>query len=239
MSKPLVSVVMAAYNCSEYIAESIESILQQCFTDFEFIIIDDGSTDDTSSIIQSFILDKRVKVLQQANKGVTDALNHGISHANGKYITRQDADDLSLPSRMQKQIEFLERNPDYGVIGSNVQLIDRYGGNLGYSSFPTEHCHILAVLRTRNCFVHGSVTFKKSLFDAVSGYCPDFLLAQDYDLWLRMSNLCKVANLSEVLYNYRQLESSLSGRFADLQKDFIQRARARFFALQGKQGGTQ
>ena len=220
-----VSVVMPVHNCARYVRTAIDSILNQTFTDFEFIIIDDGSIDGTSSILLETATAPRVRVISQENMGLTRSLNKGVALARGKYIARQDADDISLLTRLEMQVDFLETHSDFGLVGSFVELIDEHGAVLQAIEPPIDNDQIQHYLPIRNCFIHGSVMIRKTSFDRVGGYRIEFPLAQDYDLWLRISESFKVANIPQVLYQYRKTKDGISYRMSALQETYIQIAK--------------
>lgn len=203
MSKtPTASVIMSVYNGEKYLRESIESILNQTFTDFEFIIIDDGSTDETKKIIASY-QDSRIVFISRANKGLVASLREGIQKARGKFIARQDDDDVSEKDRLKKMIETLEANPEIGLIGSARQNIDEAGNKLDIITMPLSNADIRLYLCYHNPFCHGSIMFKKSDYVKVGGYEEGFVPAEDYRLWTRLLEVTKGMNLPDVLYTYR------------------------------------
>ncbi|PKN13217.1 MAG: hypothetical protein CVU69_02635 [Deltaproteobacteria bacterium HGW-Deltaproteobacteria-4] len=199
---PLVSVVMSVYNGERYLREAVDSILRQTFTDFEFIIINDGSTDGTREILESY-QDERIVLIHQENMGLTKSLNKGIALARGKYIARQDADDFSLPERFATQVSFLDRECDISMVGSAVQVVDKSGEVLTTFKNPTGSSEIKEILKKYNCFWHGSVMFRRECLTSVGCYNERFGTAQDYDLWLRYSEKLNLANLPEPFYAYR------------------------------------
>lgn len=197
MTNPQISVVMPAYNAEKYVAEAINSILAQTFTDFEFIIINDASTDSTKNIIESF-QDPRIKLIKnEQNQGVAKSLNIGISAAKGKYIARMDADDISLPERFQTQFNFMEKNPDIDICGS---WMETFGDNQRIVKVPEQHNEIKDELFFLCSMLHPTIIFKKNL---TLQYSSDFPRAEDYDLWSRTINELKFANIPEVLLLYR------------------------------------
>jgi glycosyltransferase involved in cell wall biosynthesis len=203
LNKRDITVLMPAYNAAPYIGMAIESILAQTFTDFEFLIINDGSKDDTLSIIQSYN-DPRIKLINQQNKGLIDTLNDSIKLAEGKYIARMDADDICLPHRLQVEYDFLEANPDYVLVGSDADIIDKDGNFLlKLTPVAYEHEEIAARVDEKCPFNHPSVMFKKqAVIDA--GYYPKNALSfEDHLLWKEMLMIGKVKNLNEVLVHYR------------------------------------
>lgn len=211
LKRPLVSVVLPVYNGSEYLSEAITSILGQTYPNFELIIIDDGSTDDSAAIISSF-RDGRIRFLQQENRGIVATLNRGIELAGGRYIARQDADDMSLPERFSRQVSFLESHPEYGMVGTWAEI---WQGRA-----PGQHSHRWAPddlalkfdLLFDNPFVHSSMMVRKSALHEVGLYSMRgrAQYPEDYELWSRIARRFKVANIPEVLHIYREVPRSLS-----------------------------
>jgi glycosyltransferase involved in cell wall biosynthesis len=199
---PKISVVMSVYNGEKHLRESIDSILNQTFTDFEFIIINDGSTDHTKQILESYS-DPRIRLFHQKNIGLTKSLNRGLNVANGEYIARQDADDISLPNRLEIQLQSMRSNRSLVLVGSFVHVINSHGRKLHLIKYPTHSDQIRDSLLERSCFCHGSVIFDKGLVNRLGGYCEEFKYAQDYDLWLRVSEHAEVSNIASPLYKLR------------------------------------
>lgn len=201
---PLVSVVMPVYNAEKYVASAITSILQQTYTYFEFIIIDDGSTDNTLTIVNSF-KDKRIKVFKnQLNSGVVATLNRGLDLAQGKYIARIDADDIALPNRLQKQVDFLNNNEYYGIVGTRIKHMigdDNTPTNAeSVIAFDDHHIRFRALFYTP--FMHPTVMVRAFLIKKLK-YDANFEIAEDYNLWFEILKLTKGKNLNEVLLYYR------------------------------------
>lgn len=200
---PLVSVVMSVYNGEKYLRESIESILNQTFTDFEFIILDDGSVDDTKNIIKNY-KDDRIVLISHENQGLVSSLNKGIKMAKGKYIARQDADDISMTNRLQKQVEHLERYPETELLGTCFRYIDEQSKTTGASVIlPTRSLDLKARMLFSNAFGHGTTMFSKSVFNQVGGYREKYGANEDFDLWRRIAYGYTIANLPDILYSYR------------------------------------
>lgn len=198
--KPLISVVMPVYNCSAYVGEAINSILNQTFSDFEFIIVDDCSTDDSLSIIRSFAsLDKRIKVVcNKRNLGVTKSLNVGLSHARGTYIARMDADDIAVVDRFKLQVELLR---SYDIVGGWIQFMSQSGKRLSVREYSAD---VSSRIKYESPLAHPTVMFKRSLFDAYGGYDERFNAAEDYDLWLRYYTKGALFGMvSQVVFYYR------------------------------------
>jgi O-antigen biosynthesis protein len=213
---PLVSVVMSVYNGDRFVREAVESILSQTFKSFEFIIINDGSTDGTRSILESFT-DERIVLVHQGNIGLTRSLNKGISLARGKYLARQDADDVSNPERLKKQVVFMEENPAVGLLGSRFEFIDEAGLVTRQAFLPLENEVLQEKLINICQFCHSSVLVRKELLDQVGGYREYFKYAQDYDLWLRLSEKCEIRNLPEFLVQWRESGDAISSENILLQ----------------------
>jgi hypothetical protein len=199
---PLVSVVMPVYNAAPYVRNAVDSILGQTFHDFEFIIINDGSTDNTTSIIDGY-RDPRVLIITQANHGLVYSLNRGIELARGTYIARMDADDVSLPDRLAKQVEMFAKEPGLCVVGTSIIRIDEAGKQLGMECYLAHDAELRQDLAIRCPFAHGSVLMRTSAVQQVGGYRQEFWPAEDYDLWRRMAAVGQLANSLEPLYQYR------------------------------------
>jgi glycosyltransferase involved in cell wall biosynthesis len=206
-----VSVVMTVYNAERFLKGAIESVLNQTYTNFEFIIVNDGSTDRSLEIINSF-KDVRINVIDQENSGVSRAANRAIGIAKGKYIARLDADDISIESRFQKQIQFLNENTDYSAIGSNAIITDIDGNYLYTSKLPTNWEELQTRIPKFPIF-NSSAIFKKDDFIKVGGYNTTFCngnYAEDRILWYQLSALGKITNLEDVLIKHRYSPLSLS-----------------------------
>lgn len=234
--KPLVSVVMSVYNGEKYLEEAINSILNQTFKDFEFIIINDCSTDRTSEILQSYN-DVRIKIINNENNvGLTKSLNKGLKIARGQYVARMDADDISMPERLEKQVSFMVSCSEIGVLGTNAFQIGIHNQELGPiypNCFPLKNEAIKKELeKGLNYIIHGSVMFRKMLLTQVTGYNPLYKVSQDYDLWLRMMDLTDFENFSERLYCWRVSPDNINS-----SKRYLQNASA-VLALECYKGQT-
>ena len=214
----LISVILAAYNAEKYLCEAVASILDQTFTDFEFIVIDDGSRDSTLAMLHSF-KDPRLKIISRPNKGLTPTLNEGLSLATGEFIARMDADDVSLPIRFEKQVAFLRQYPEVVCVGSRVTTIDPYGSPLQDTDHKLTHDEIEAdLLRGIGwSIVHPAAMMRRDAVMRVGGYREQFKTSQDLDLWLRLGEVGKLANLPEPLVKYRQHFESVASTKADEQ----------------------
>ncbi|WP_234786789.1 glycosyltransferase family 2 protein [Mycolicibacterium monacense] len=201
---PLVSVLLPAYNSELYISRAIESILSQSLRDIELIIIDDGSTDRTSSIINRYIEDVRVKIITQTNSGLAAALNAGLEVANAPYVARMDADDISETLRLASQFEFMQNNADVCLVGTQItRVVGPDAKVVDSSSFPVDHAHILPRLRQGvHVLAHPSIMFRASTARQIGGYWQ-YGVGEDWDFYLRMSEAGKLANIDEPLLRYR------------------------------------
>lgn len=209
---PKVSVILPVYNCEQYILESVQSVLNQSFFDFELLIIDDCSTDNTLAIINEF-KDSRIKlILKEKNTGYTDSLNYAISIAKGQYIARMDGDDICLPNRFEKQVAFLDENPKIILCGTAIQII----GTPRIFRHPSNHENIKVKLCFGNSFYHPSVMGRIEVFQA-NPYDKTYEPAEDYDLWTRLAFQGELANLEEVLLMYRVHNSQVSNERKSLQ----------------------
>jgi glycosyltransferase involved in cell wall biosynthesis len=210
---------MPVYNAEKHLTEALESIIQQTFTDFELIVIDDGSADRSATIIESCAKkDRRLIVERQKNCGLIISLNRGCSLARGKFIARMDADDVSLPERFERQVDYLERHPHIGLLGTWIQDIGPNGEAGPVWPLPTTPALIPWFLMFGNCIAHPSVMGRRELIQAL-GYRTDATHVEDYDLWIRLSSVSGLANLTEVLVKYRVLNQSVSSRNLAVQKD--------------------
>lgn len=203
---PLVSVLMTVYNEEEYLDASIRSILSSTFRDFEFIIIDDGSTDGSGEILNKWVAkDQRIKVISQNNTGIVGALNNGIKQCNGLYVARMDADDTSSSSRLELQAKEM-REGEVVLVGGFYKIIDTDGH---IEKVYPNNKDLKRTLVVRENFVHGSVMLKKSSLIDVGGY-RDMCPAEDYDLWSRLADRGEFRVVKEATYNYRINPNGLS-----------------------------
>ena len=211
-----ISVLMPVYNCENYVSDAIESILNQTYTNYEFIIINDGSHDSTSEIINKYVkVDSRIKIINHSeNKGLIYSLNEGIDVAKGEYIARMDADDISLADRFQKQIDYLDKNQDVGLLGGAGQ---NFGENNKINYLP-KYVDIIELLKDVS-FYHPSVMIRKSILDKYNiKYNSNYYLVEDYELWTQLLKYTKLRNLSDVLIKYRVHKDSVSNRNKNLQE---------------------
>ncbi len=209
MSTPRLSVVMPAYNAAPYIEDAVRSILTQTFTDFELLIIDDGSTDKTASILAEFS-DKRIRVFAQENKGIVSSLNRAIDLSRAPIIARHDADDRSKPQRFAQQLQFLDSNAGVVLVGSSMSVMDMGGKYLHDHYVLTGNAELKQELLVRSPFAHGSVMFRKEAFEHAARYSQEDWPAEDYGLWLRMAKEGRFANIDTPLYIYRENKEGIS-----------------------------
>jgi glycosyltransferase involved in cell wall biosynthesis len=206
VSLPL-SVVIPVYNVERYLPAAMESVLGQTFGDFELIAIDDGSRDSSLAILRDFeARDPRVRVLSRPNTGIVGALNDGLKHVRGEFIARMDGDDLSMPERFQRQVDFLRARPDHVAVGCQVLLMDEDGlpictkPDTLFTHEQIDHAH----LHNGWPMVHPAITMRRSAVDVVGGYRTRFQWQEDMDLFLRLAEVGRLANLPDVLLHYRQ-----------------------------------
>jgi hypothetical protein len=198
------SVIMSVFNGQAFLSEAIESILGQTFREFEFVIIDDGSTDKTSEIISAYASrDARMRIFCHKNKGRAESLNIGISLAKANYIARMDADDVAPPQRLQNQVDFMERHPGVGLLGGAVELINTRGQVFKTVRPPSQDSEIRSAMFSRNPIFHSSVLMRKEVVLAAGGYRKALLDADDYDLFLRIGERSRFAALAKPVLQYR------------------------------------
>ena len=207
---PVISVVLPVYNCAEYAGAAVQSILDQTFSNYEFIIIDDGSTDGTSDVLREF-RDPRIQTITQDNRGLASALNRGLELARGRYIARQDADDISLPDRFIKQIKFLDTHPSCALVGTWADIWREREKTGRAHHHPSENAELQFELLFNNPFVHSSVMLRRSALEQAGVYASDsFPQTGDFELWSRLARKNEVANIPEVLQIYREVRGSVS-----------------------------
>lgn len=227
IASPRVSVVIPAYNTQRYLAESLESILNQSFEDFECIVVDDGSVDRTPQIIDDFATrDPRVKRLTIPHGGIVKGLNAGLEAACGQYIARTDADDICLPQRFERQVRYLDEHPECVIAGSKVTLVDPYNSPLWDVEVKADHEDIVVELLRGNgwAIIHPSAMLRRETMLAVGGYRAEYEWVEDLDLFLRMGQLGRLTNLQEPLLRYRQHFASVNRTRLQLQIERTQRA---------------
>jgi glycosyltransferase involved in cell wall biosynthesis len=227
-AQPEITVLMPAYNASKYIADAISSVLDQSFKNFELLIINDGSFDDTEKIIKNFS-DERIKLINQPHQGIAAALNMGLLNADANLIARFDADDICYPQRLQVQYEFFNANPDHVLIGSDVDYTEHNGGHLYYySNIGYTHKEIADRIHHFCPFIHSSVMYKKQVVLQLGGYDVKAHSFEDYRLWVKFITMGKVCNTPEPLIKVRlnpesvTVDEKLRGkRFIALRKEIL------------------
>jgi glycosyltransferase involved in cell wall biosynthesis len=230
MHEPVITVLMPVYNAGPYVAEAIGSVLQQSFPDFELLIVDDGSTDDTLQVIRSFD-DPRIALLQQQHGGVAHALNHGLANARGRYIARFDADDICLPHRLATQFTFLEQNPGYLIVGSDAAYMLENGEHLfDFSCIGHTDEEIRDKLYFYCPFIHSAVMYRKQAVLDAGAYPELAHNFEDYLLWIKIAAKGKLANLQQQLIRVRFNPASVTidekwrgARFRQLKREIIQK----------------
>lgn len=202
---------MPVYNGEKYLHEAIDSILNQTFLDFEFLIINDGSTDNSALIIKEYS-DPRIIYYEQVNQGLAGTLNHGIGLSKGEYLARQDQDDISLPDRLEKQVDFLEAHPACGMVGTWAEILEIDKRAMRYHKHPHDNIILKFELLFDNPFVHSSVMIRKEVFQTIGIYSTDKSRQppEDYEFWSRIARKYEVANIPEILQIYREVPRSMS-----------------------------
>src|SRR5258705_3468021 len=222
MKTPEVSIVMPVHNGAATLDEAVCSILDQTWRDFEFIIVDDGSSDDTASKLERYEkLDSRVRLYRQEKEGMIAALNRGCRRARGDYIARMDADDVSLPRRIERQLEFLEGRPEIGIVGTWASRMDEDGSIIGeWCPSPNPRVlkweHFFGV-----CVIHPTVLMRREVLEKLDFYKADAVHAEDRDLWLRASAITEFSNIPEILFKYRVWRKSTSKL---LRREYLENA---------------
>jgi len=213
---PAITVLLPVYNAEAFIGEAVKSVLEQTYTDFELLIINDGSTDSSKAIIQSFN-DPRIRLVEnEKNLRLIATLNKGIDLARGKYIARMDADDISMPERLERQFQFMETHPEVGICGSAFHAFGKEEGTVRY---PEKNEDIRMMMLYQTPFCHPAVIFRKETLVANRLYFnPEYLHAEDYEFWVRAADYTNFANMHEVLLKYRIHEEKVSVQHRDIQE---------------------
>ena len=210
MKQPIISVIMSVYNGLPYLKEAVESILKQTYKNFEFIIVDDASTDDSLKYLRS-LKDMRIRLIKNTeNLGLAKSLNKAINISNGEYIARMDADDVSLPRRFERQVTFLQKNPSIYLCGSWVNLINAKGQIIGEKKYPQEPQKVRNALSWYTAVIHPTFMGKKKFFQKMKGYRVNYDFAEDYDLLVRAKNKFEIANIGQKLLLWRLADSRRS-----------------------------
>jgi glycosyltransferase involved in cell wall biosynthesis len=206
---PTVSVVMSVYNSELYLAHALESILSQTFTDFELIVIDDGSTDGSAEILHS-TSDPRLRVVEQNNAGLTRSLNRGFALAKGEYVARIDADDTCLPGRLAAQVAYMDQHQATVLLGTAYRHVDLLRDRQVDIYPPREDEALRRAMVSGNPFCHSSVMVRRAAVVKEGGYDESFPYLQDYELWSRLAQVGELANLPQILVSRRYHAASLS-----------------------------
>lgn len=225
MTYPLITVVMSTYNIEKYVAEAVDSILSQTFTDFEFVIVEDGSQDSTLRILESY-QDERIRIIRTENRGLANALNTGLDAATGKYIARMDSDDVSSQRRLEVLLSEAEKSRDLALVGSWYEVIDEEGNFLTKARAPLSNSELWHVMLSgHNPFCHGGVLFRRDVVEKLCGYRPEFKNSQDFDLWLRLGEQHPMSMVPEVLYSWRLRRGSVGSGARMRQRAYGKAAR--------------
>ena len=217
MGQPQVSVVIPVWNGERYLREAIESVRSQDVDDLEIILVDDGSTDATSAILQDYSHDCRIRVHRQTNQGLVAALNAGLRIAQSKYIARLDADDVCMPGRLATQLRYLECHPEVLAVGGAIEMVDEHGHSKGRRGYPVGQVAATSGMLKGCTLAHPAVMMRKEAVHNVGGYRTVFKHAEDYDLWLRLIEHGPVDNLADVLIKYRIHPESVTHKHGTTQ----------------------
>jgi glycosyltransferase involved in cell wall biosynthesis len=211
MSLPAITVVLPVHNGQRFIRWAIESLMSQTFGDFELLVVDDGSTDESAQIVRSFT-DSRIRLIGTKNLGLAAALNRGIAEARGKLVAIANDDDLNYPIRLERQLAFLRERPGVGMVGAAIVEIDEDGTILNEKhTFPLSHDELLrALMRARWVMSHPTMVFRRDLAIRAGLYDPAFGAAEDVDFIARFTRIAEVANMAEVLVQYRIRRGAIS-----------------------------
>jgi glycosyltransferase involved in cell wall biosynthesis len=211
---PAISVIMSVFNNAPHLDAAIGSIIEQSFADFEFLIVNDGSTDGSGAIVDDWARrDSRIRPLHQDNHGFIYSLNRMIAEARAPWLARMDGDDISYPDRLAAQMAWLSDNPGYAIVGTQIDLIDDAGRPAGVANrVPLTPAEFEAVREHGPLMMHNSVLMRRDVIQSIGGYRAAFRHAEDYDLWLRAMEHLPLANMSDVLVAYRQGPSQVSFR---------------------------
>jgi glycosyltransferase involved in cell wall biosynthesis len=213
--KPLLSVVMPVRNGARWLGEAIDSVLRQTLSDLELLVVDDDSTDETPQILTAWSRrDGRIRLLRRQDLGLVAALNYGLAEARGVLLARLDADDRAMPERFERQVQVLDHNPSIGLLGSWAERIDERGRRRGDLRPETDPESLIGILTHANPFVHSTIMLRTEIARRQGGYRAAFEAAEDYDLWLRMSEVTLLANVAEPLVQYRRHGTNVTARKA-------------------------
>ena len=234
MSTPKISIVCAYYNRQDHVTDSVQSLLDQTYDNFEIIIVNDGSTDSTLEKLEQFN-DPRLTIVTQKNTGFVGAIIRAVSEAKGDYIAVHGSGDISYPDRISKQAQILSEQANVGVVGCHVEDDSKTGNNVYTLKIPNG-LNFNKRLLEHNMFTHGEIMFRKNIYDKVNGYRPFFVYAQDHDLWLRMSEHCDYNIIEEVLYRRFRLDTGVS---RNTEKEMLQASLSEFAVYCARQRNNE
>lgn len=229
--KVILRILLSIHNNERFVRDAILSILTQTYRDFELLIVNDASTDSTPEILQELAQnDVRIRILTNStNLGLTKSLSSALKKTRGELIARMDADDIALPHRLEKQLAFLNAHPDIDMVGTAYEWIDEHGNVIGTPNVVTDPTTLQRRLIRTNPFLHSSILIRRSILERVGGYDTTYKKAQDYDLWLRLSQTCKFSNLPEILMRKRVSKTMIS---VSTEREQLKNAtRARYHAI--------
>ena len=217
---------MSCFNSDTWLAEAIESVLCQSFDDFEFVIVDDGSTDKSKDIIAKYAkVDERILTIPKKNSGLADSLNVGLQQARGEWIARIDSDDLCEPERFADQLAFVDQHPKTALLGSGTTIMDAQGSQEHVYLYPTRHRVLVRhLLLSQSFFPHSSALYRRDLAIEIRGYRSFFVRSQDFDLWLRLSMIGKMAALRKPLVKIRRHDGQISNDQSGFRQYLYSRA---------------
>ena len=203
---------MSCYNASRYLREAMDSVLTQTYRDYEFIVVNDGSTDDTAAILRTYASkDARIRIIEKANTGLTDSLNVGLHSAKGQWIARLDADDMAMPNRLTRQMAFVQQSTSLVVLGTGCTLVDTNGERIANYRYPPRHRPLVTHMASWGSpFPHSSALFHRDTALSIGGYNHRFLRCQDVDLWLRLSRFGHIGALPTPLVKIRKHRDNIS-----------------------------
>ncbi|MBI4781803.1 MAG: glycosyltransferase [Oscillatoriophycideae cyanobacterium NC_groundwater_1537_Pr4_S-0.65um_50_18] len=238
MKPPAISVLMPVYNGDRYLTEAVESVLAQTFTDFEFLIIDDGSTDRSLQILQQYAAqDDRIRLISRENRGLIATLNQMLELAQGEFLARMDADDIAVGDRFAAQLEFLRQHPDYVCVGGAFALMDAQGRTVLPLEMPETNDEIQqAILSGRTIINHPCAMIRRQALEAIGGYDTAMVTVEDLDMLLRLGEVGKLANLKQMVLKYRFHMESVSAKRSEFQHQMAQEACRRAWQRRGITG---
>ena len=215
---PKVSILMPVYNAGQYIAQAIESIISQSFKDWELILINDGSTDNSESVVMQYEDDRIYYIKNAENLRLIKTLNKGIDYCDGQYIARMDADDICLPDRLKQQVDFLDSHTDYLMCGTSASVIDNSGKKTGKIHNLTDNSYLQISLLFSPSFIHPSMMIRKEILQQ-NKYDEAYKHVEDYELWCRIARQGKIANIDKELLEYRWHDSNVSVLHSKVQDE--------------------